>query len=124
MYSYFGDTTLGRQTHVLGSVTESVMMPGNEQDKRRGTGSFMLATRRFMKIICGTDFSAHAHEAGRVAAALAARLDCELGLVHALDTSNYKDLSKELHEHFRTSRQGTLDTEAKRLGHSGAKITG
>jgi nucleotide-binding universal stress UspA family protein len=75
-----------------------------------------------MKILCGTDFSMHAQEAGRAAAAIAARLKSELILVHVLDTSRYSDLSSELHEHFRHSRQGKLELEARRLERDGLTI--
>lgn len=76
-----------------------------------------------MKIVCGTDFSVHALEAGRAAAAIAASLKCELILAHVLDTSRYVDLSHELHEHFRHSRQAKLDLEAKRLARQDMTIS-
>ena len=38
-----------------------------------------------MKIVCGTDFSTHAAEAANVAAALAARSDSAVTLVHAVE---------------------------------------
>jgi nucleotide-binding universal stress UspA family protein len=76
-----------------------------------------------MKILCGTDFSVHAVEAGHAAAAIAASLSGELVLLHALDTSRYVDLSHELREHFRHSRQAKLDVEAKRLAREGLTIS-
>ena len=68
-----------------------------------------------MKILCGTDFSVHAAEAGRAAAAIAARLKTELLLVHVFETSRYSQISNELYEHLRDSRQKRLDLESKRL---------
>jgi hypothetical protein len=63
-----------------------------------------------MKILCGTNFSVYSVEAGQAAAAIAAGLKSELILVHALeDTSRYLDLSNELHEQFRRSRDSQLN---------------
>ena len=76
-----------------------------------------------MKILCGTDFSVHAVEAGHAAAAIAASLKSELILVHALDTSRYVDLSHELHEHFRHTRLSKLELEAKRLAREGLSVS-
>lgn len=76
-----------------------------------------------MKILCGTDFSVHAVEAGHAAAAIATSLKSELILVHALDTSRYVDLSHELHEHFQHTRLSKLELEAKRLAREGLLVT-
>jgi nucleotide-binding universal stress UspA family protein len=75
-----------------------------------------------MKILCGTDFSVHASEAGDVAASIAGGLKSELILIHAWDTNRYLDLSDELREHLRHSRQTKLDAEANRLARTGLRV--
>lgn len=75
-----------------------------------------------MRILCGTDFSQHAVEAGRVAAILAARTRGKVALVHAMDVSRYELPSKELLDYLRSSRKKKLKLEADRLRHRGAEI--
>ncbi len=75
-----------------------------------------------MKILCGTDFSEHAVEAGRVAGILATRARGKVALVHAMDVSRYELPSKELLDYLRTSRKEKLKLEANRLRHRGAEI--
>lgn len=76
-----------------------------------------------MKIICGTDFSEHAREAGTLAAALAAKLKATLSLAHVFDTSHYEVPSKEIMHYLRESRETRLKREAERLRRSGANVT-
>lgn len=75
-----------------------------------------------MKITCGTDFSTHASEAANAAAALTARLQGTLSLVHVMDTSRYELPSKELMDYLRSSRQTKLKKEAERLRRQGATV--
>src|SRR5580765_2287654 len=75
-----------------------------------------------MKIICGTDFSTHASEAANAAAALTARLQGALSLVHVMDTSRYELPSKELMDYLCGSRQAKLKKEAERLRRQGANV--
>ena len=75
-----------------------------------------------MKIICGTDFSVHANEAALAAAALAARVQGTLTLVHVLDPSRYTNPSKDLMDHLRDGRQKKLDSLTERVKRSGAKV--
>ena len=65
-----------------------------------------------MSIICGTDFSAGAHEAMRVAAALAARRNDPLHLVHAIDVS-VAAWDEELHARARSNAAQRLSIEAE-----------
>jgi nucleotide-binding universal stress UspA family protein len=75
-----------------------------------------------MKIICGTDFSIQASEAANAAAALTARLQGTLSLVHVMDTSRYELPSKELMDSLCRSRQTKLKQEAERLRGQGARV--
>jgi len=75
-----------------------------------------------MKIICGTDFSTHASEAANAAAALTARLQGTLSLVHVMDTSRYELPSKELMDYLCSSRQTKLKKEAERLRRQGTTV--
>lgn len=75
-----------------------------------------------MRILCGTDFSQHAVEAGRVAAVLAMRTRGKVVLAHAMDVSRYELPSKELLDYLRSSRKKKLKLEADRLRHQGAEI--
>lgn len=75
-----------------------------------------------MKIICGTDSSIHASEAANVAAALTARLQGVLSLVHVMDAGRDELPSKELRDSFCGSRQAKLKQEAERLRRQGARI--
>lgn len=76
-----------------------------------------------MKILCGTDFSVHASEAGNAAAAVAAALKGQLIVIHAWDTTRYVDVSDELLEHIRNSRQSRLNAEATRLSRGGLPVS-
>ena len=51
-----------------------------------------------MKIICGTDFSEHAVQASRAAAALARRLGDTLVLAHVWDESVSEGLWEDYHD--------------------------
>lgn len=75
-----------------------------------------------MKTICGTDFSIHASEAANAAAALTARLQGALSLVHVMDTSRYELPSKKLMDYLCGSRQAKLKKEAERLRRQGAAV--
>ena len=75
-----------------------------------------------MKVVCGTDFSQHAAEAADVAAALAARLNEPLALIHVMEATRYELLSKELFDNLRDRRQARLKQEAERLRKSGVKV--
>ncbi len=85
-------------------------------------------------IVSGTDFTGAAHEAGRAAAAIAARTRMPLKLVHVLDfplapeegaAEGQGQLSKRWRELFRPEmerRAKLLENEAARLSESGAKV--
>ena len=75
-----------------------------------------------MKIICGTDFSQHAAEAARVAAALAIRLKDTVTLAHVFETTRYELLSKDLHDQLRRKGLERLKAEAQRLRKMGATV--
>ena len=75
-----------------------------------------------MKIICGTDFSIHASEAANAAAAITARLQGTLSLVHVMDTSRYELPSKELMDYLCDSRRTKLKKETERLRQQGATV--
>jgi nucleotide-binding universal stress UspA family protein len=75
-----------------------------------------------MKIVCGTDFSQHAAEAADVAAALAARLNETLALIHVMEVTRYELLSQELFEDLRDRRQARLKKEADRLRKAGGRV--
>jgi nucleotide-binding universal stress UspA family protein len=75
-----------------------------------------------MKIICGTDFSRYAMEAADVAAALAARLNERLALVHVFDSARYGLLSKKQLEELLDRSQAELKQEAARLRKTGVTV--
>jgi nucleotide-binding universal stress UspA family protein len=77
-----------------------------------------------MRILCGTDFSEHARQASRVAAALAQRLAEPLLLVHALDFPDYAAKSKAggVFRMVKASRQKELVQEAGRNLKAGASV--
>lgn len=77
-----------------------------------------------MKVVCGTDFSMTAARAADAAAALAARTDDTLLLVHVLDLSRYEAPSKELVAYLLEARQGRLTRETQRLRKAAASIEG
>lgn len=79
-----------------------------------------------MRILCGTDFSEHARQASRVAAALAQRLAEPLLLVHALDFPSYAAKSKAggVFRMVKASRQKELEQEAGRNLKAGASVNG
>ena len=75
-----------------------------------------------MKIICGTDFSQHAAEAARVAAALGKRLKETVVLAHVFETTRFELFSRQLYGHLRGKRLEKLETEAQRLRKTGATV--
>ena len=75
-----------------------------------------------MKIICGTDFSEHAREAAKVAAALSVKLQATLRLVHVMDTSRHEMPSRDLMDYLRKSRRTNLELEGGRLRKLGARV--
>src|SRR5215475_9246977 len=75
-----------------------------------------------MKILCGTDFSQHAEEAVRVAAALALRLKGTMALAHVFETIHYQSLPKQLCNRLRAKRKEQLRTEAQRLRKTGITV--
>jgi nucleotide-binding universal stress UspA family protein len=75
-----------------------------------------------MRIIYGTDFSVHANSAVLGAAALAARLDLPLTLVHVLNPAKYSNPSSELMAHLLNGRQKKLQVLAERAGHRGVIV--
>lgn len=79
-----------------------------------------LAEKR--RIVCGTDFSLQAAEAGDVAAALAAALDEVLFLVHVIPHSNLDEPMAALPDSAVEPAQKKLDAEADRLRALGATV--
>lgn len=75
-----------------------------------------------MKIICGTDFSIHAENAANVAAALAARTNTALKLVHALEPARVNLLLKGQVDLLRETLRRNLVTKGNRLRGLGADI--
>lgn len=75
-----------------------------------------------MKIICGTDFSVHAAQAANVAAALAARSNGQLTLLHAPELSGLEFLSQAQVDHWRAHLRRKLTKEENRLRPSGANV--
>ena len=79
---------------------------------------------RKSKIICATNFSAHANTAALAAAWMAARIDAPLELVHVIDPKRYRDVSADFMEHLRKERQKKLSPLIERVGHRGATVEG
>ena len=75
-----------------------------------------------MKIICGTDFSVHAAHAADVAAALAARSNRPLTLLHALEPSGLEFLSEAQMNQWQAKLKRKLMAEENRLRKSGAEV--
>jgi nucleotide-binding universal stress UspA family protein len=75
-----------------------------------------------MKIICGTDFSRQANAAALAAAALAARTQLTLKLVHVFDPSRYVNPTKELMDQLHAGRQRKLDLLVERVKLGAAKV--
>lgn len=73
-------------------------------------------------IICGTDFSENASAAARVAAALAARMEKQLLLVHVAEQSDSRFVSVERRKEVTAPLLEKLRAEAERLASSGAQI--
>ena len=76
-----------------------------------------------MKIICGTDFTVHAEEAAKVAAALVVRCHSALSLVHAVEPAQMEFLSKPHVDALRDKLRRKLVEEGNRLRKSGAEVT-
>ncbi len=74
-----------------------------------------------MKIVCGTDFSSYAAQAADASAAIAARMNGVLVLVHALEGAG-AGLEKDLQERLFAPAQERLSEEARRLRKAGALI--
>jgi nucleotide-binding universal stress UspA family protein len=74
------------------------------------------------RIICGTDFSTHAAEAANVAAALAARHNATLTLLHAVSPWQVEALNKATLDAVRNERRRMLIAEGRRLRESGAQV--
>jgi nucleotide-binding universal stress UspA family protein len=77
-----------------------------------------------MKIICGTDFSAHANDAALAAAALTGRVQGELTLVHVLDADLYRNPAPEFMKYLRDGRQKKLNALVDRAQRRAAKAEG
>lgn len=75
-------------------------------------------------IICGTDFSAAAAEAGEVAAGLANRLQTKLILVHVTEFYGMAEVDPSLFEAGLFEKKTALDGEADRLRALGATVEG
>jgi nucleotide-binding universal stress UspA family protein len=75
----------------------------------------------FMKIVCGTDFSRHAAQAADAAAAIAARMNGVLVLVHAVEATG-AGLDEDLQERLRAPAEERLREEAGRLRKSGVPV--
>ncbi|MBM3835565.1 MAG: hypothetical protein FJ403_20290 [Verrucomicrobia bacterium] len=67
------------------------------------------------RIVCGTDFSAHAAEAATVAALMAARLNKSLVLLHVLQHFDPGQVSDDVSGSRYASLQKRLHHEAERL---------
>jgi nucleotide-binding universal stress UspA family protein len=81
-----------------------------------------LDEERIVKIICGTDFSVHAAEAGNVAASLAARCNSRLTLLHAIEPGQAAFLSKHHLDYLRAKLGRKLVAEGNRLRKMGADV--
>jgi nucleotide-binding universal stress UspA family protein len=75
-----------------------------------------------MKIICGTDFSAHAEQASVVAAALARRLGDTLILAHVWDKTLGEGLWHDFHDRISAAVRNRLYDHAIRLRKTGARV--
>lgn len=75
-----------------------------------------------MKIVCGTDFSVHAANAAKVAAALAKRSNTALRLIHGVAPASVEFLSKENVDRVRERLRRKLVAEGNRLRETGAEV--
>ena len=75
-----------------------------------------------MRIIHGTDFTENAARAGRVAAAIAARMDDTLLLVHSLETGGLDAISSGPRAKALAGRKANLKKNAERLREHGAMV--
>ena len=75
-----------------------------------------------MKIICGTDFSEHAAQAGLAAAALARRLGDTLVLAHVWDEPLDERLWQDFHDRVSAAVRNRLYDHAMRLRKTGASV--
>lgn len=75
-----------------------------------------------MRIICGTDFTENAARAGRVAAAIAARMDDTLLLVHSLEAGGLGSISSGVLDKLRAGKSADLQKDAERLRGHGAVV--
>ena len=75
-----------------------------------------------MKIICGTDFSEHAVQAGLAAAALARRLGDTLVLAHVWDEKLGEGLWHDFHDKMSAAFRSRLSDHAMRLRKTGASV--
>lgn len=75
-----------------------------------------------MKIICGTDFRAHAAEAADAAAALARRFDDILFLAHVLENGPGSASSGQVSKLVQSHVEKSLGAEAERLRNQGAIV--
>ena len=75
-----------------------------------------------MRIVCGTDFSVHAANATKVAAALAKRSNTALRLMHSVAPASVEFLSKENVDRIRESLRRKLVAEGNRLRETGTDV--
>jgi len=75
-----------------------------------------------MKIVCGTDFSVHSAYAAKVAAALAAKCDVPIKLVHAVAPAQVEFLSEPHVNYLREKLRRKLVAEGNRLRTMGADV--
>ncbi len=73
-------------------------------------------------LVCGTDFSVHAAEAGSVAAAFARLFNSRLMLVHAIEPAGAAFLKKRLAGEWREELAGKLTQDAERLRATGIEV--
>lgn len=73
-------------------------------------------------IVCGTDFSIHAHEAADVAAALASKLRTDLTLVHVVERARGNATSRSLNAMLRYRGRNQLKREAERVNARGITV--
>ena len=74
-----------------------------------------------MKIICGTDFSEHAEQASRAAAALARRLGDTLVLAHVWDETLGEGLWQDFHDRMSAAVRNRLYESRRTLAQDGCE---
>ncbi len=74
------------------------------------------------RIICGTDFSEHAQQAVRVAAALGRKLGTPVGLVNAVEPPSLSHRQSEIVQWLKSDRRKALREEAVQLRESGVSV--